>query len=323
MRHSGVRSSHSHNHKVLKMKSILIITISFVFLFVPTIIFAEEYTVVISARATSPDCIDNDTCIIPRILYIDVGDTVHFDAHRDNGVMIFCYGTSETGCIQAGDLPIQLGSIGSRTYSEKGIFDYWDRVHPWLEGRIIVGLDDSSEQNLDEIKEKQEKNIEDYLEMTDLDMSERLQLIIDDLKEKNDSLNQKIHDMKFENLQLQTINEKLKNQLESNVIEDKDIIYEMIHKSITTKIAPFVDPDKDPQDYVDRYNNESSYKKWFDSNYPEYDSIEQAVGLELTRNIPDWIKNIFVWYGQDQIEEDELLNAIKFLINKEIINIVD
>ena len=45
-------------------------------------------------------------------------------------------------------------------------------------------------------------------------------------------------------------------------------------------IASFVDPNQDPQSYVDRYNNEPTYKEWFDDNYPEYDSIHQAVGLE-------------------------------------------
>jgi len=45
-------------------------------------------------------------------------------------------------------------------------------------------------------------------------------------------------------------------------------------------VASFVDELKDPQSYVDRYNNEASYKKWFDDNYSEYDSIYQAVGLE-------------------------------------------
>ena len=45
-------------------------------------------------------------------------------------------------------------------------------------------------------------------------------------------------------------------------------------------IASFVDETKDPQSYVDRYNNEASYKKWFDDNFAEYDSIYQAVGLE-------------------------------------------
>ncbi|MDH3794825.1 MAG: fibronectin type III domain-containing protein, partial [Nitrosopumilus sp.] len=45
-------------------------------------------------------------------------------------------------------------------------------------------------------------------------------------------------------------------------------------------IAYFVDETKDPQSYVDRYNNEATYKKWFDENFAEYDSIYQAVGLE-------------------------------------------
>ncbi len=45
-------------------------------------------------------------------------------------------------------------------------------------------------------------------------------------------------------------------------------------------IASFVDKSKDPQSYVDRYNSEASYKKWFDDNYSKYDSIYQAVGLE-------------------------------------------
>ena len=45
-------------------------------------------------------------------------------------------------------------------------------------------------------------------------------------------------------------------------------------------IASFVDETKDAQSYVDRYDNEASYKKWFDENYSEYDSIYQAVGLE-------------------------------------------
>ena len=45
-------------------------------------------------------------------------------------------------------------------------------------------------------------------------------------------------------------------------------------------LASFVDEAKDPQSYVDRYENEASYKEWFDDNYSEYSSIYQAVGLE-------------------------------------------
>lgn len=37
--------------------------------------------------------------------------------------------------------------------------------------------------------------------------------------------------------------------------------------------------------------------------------------------LPDWIKNIFVWYGQGQISEDDVLNAITFLVENNIIQI--
>ena len=45
-------------------------------------------------------------------------------------------------------------------------------------------------------------------------------------------------------------------------------------------IASFIDQTKDPQHYIDRYNNEPKYKEWFDTNYPQYSSIYEAVGLE-------------------------------------------
>ena len=80
-----------------------------------------------------------------------------------------------------------------------------------------------------------------------------------------------------------------------------------------------MDTTKDPKSYVDRYNNEPKYKEWFDKNYPYYDSIEQAVGLELTEKIPSWVKNIMGWYAADEVSEEELLNAIKYLINEKIL----
>ena len=43
--------------------------------------------------------------------------------------------------------------------------------------------------------------------------------------------------------------------------------------------------------------------------------------MEEIQKIPDWVKNIFTWYSQDQISEDEVLNAIKFLINQGIIDL--
>jgi hypothetical protein len=54
-------------------------------------------------------------------------------------------------------------------------------------------------------------------------------------------------------------------------------------------IASFVDQSKDPQSYVDRYNNEPTYKEWFDENFPEYDSIYQAVGIKEVKPIAPFV----------------------------------
>ena len=50
-------------------------------------------------------------------------------------------------------------------------------------------------------------------------------------------------------------------------------------------------------------------------------SITQNSFINQTPKIPSWVKNIFVWYGQDKISEDELLTAIEFLINDGLIRI--
>ncbi len=47
-------------------------------------------------------------------------------------------------------------------------------------------------------------------------------------------------------------------------------------------IASFVDPTKDPQSYVNRYNNEPKYKEWFDKTYPDM-TIYDAVGLDESK----------------------------------------
>ena len=100
-------------------------------------------------------------------------------------------------------------------------------------------------------------------------------------------------------------------------------------------IASFVDQTKDPQYYIDRYNNEPKYKEWFDTNYPQYSSIYEAVGLKeiksekidpeptsiSAKKVPDWAKNIFGWYANDIVSEDELLNAIRYLIKEGIIKV--
>jgi len=71
------------------------------------------------------------------------------------------------------------------------------------------------------------------------------------------------------------------------VIEPKaEPVIEPKAEPTTSAVASFVDATKDPQSYVDRYNNEPTYKEWFDENYLQYSSIYEAVGLEEPLQIP-------------------------------------
>ena len=47
----------------------------------------------------------------------------------------------------------------------------------------------------------------------------------------------------------------------------------------------------------------------------------EVVTQESIQKVPNWVRNIFIWYASEQISEDELLNAIKFLVNQEIISL--
>ncbi len=49
-------------------------------------------------------------------------------------------------------------------------------------------------------------------------------------------------------------------------------------KTEITKILSFVDPSKNPHDYLKRYLKEPKYKDWFNRNYPNF-TIYEAVGL--------------------------------------------
>ena len=65
-------------------------------------------------------------------------------------------------------------------------------------------------------------------------------------------------------------NSKDQSHITESIIEITEPISEK-------KNVDFVDPNKDPYHYVQRYYLESEYKSWFDRNYPNL-TIEEAVG---------------------------------------------
>ena len=54
---------------------------------------------------------------------------------------------------------------------------------------------------------------------------------------------------------------------------------------------------------------------------PELESEQVETPQTKIQKVPDWVRNIFIWYGEEKISEDELISAIKFLVNQGIINL--
>ena len=76
--------------------------------------------------------------------------------------------------------------------------------------------------------------------------------------------------------------------------------------AIEKHLATFVDPNKDPQYYLDRYYTEPVYKSWFDRNYP-YITIEEAVGFTNSQTSS---KTNDGFIHNDLIQEAQALSVI-------------
>ena len=97
------------------------------------------------------------------------------------------------------------------------------------------------------------------------------------------------------------------NQVNEKQMKELDLLIEEIQKS-NLKII-----------FLSQINeNVIGTLKDKETNPPTIGSENQD---KTGQKIPDWIRNIFVWYADGQIEEEEVLQAIKFLINEKIIKI--
>jgi hypothetical protein len=117
----------------------------------------------------------------------------------------------------------------------------------------------------------------------------------------------------LENYEINPISKKIT----SSIIES-----DATYNYNSTHIDNFPDSTKPPQHYLDRYNNEESYKEWFDTQFPN-NTIHEI--LDVTEpekpKIPAWVNNTMQWYLDGVISEDEMITAIQYLVKEGIIDI--
>jgi len=67
-----------------------------------------------------------------------------------------------------------------------------------------------------------------------------------------------------------------------------------------------------------------SYDEYFDDIEASLQSFkfdQKFIEEKTGKLIPDWVRNIFIWYGEGIVSDNEVINAIKFLVNQGIIQL--
>ena len=96
-----------------------------------------EADVIMPTKVSRPGCEETDSCYIPSVISVKEDQTVTW-ANEDvafHSVTSGVYG-EPTELFDSGHLdPEQKFSY---TFDEKGTFDYFCTLHPWMEGKVIV-----------------------------------------------------------------------------------------------------------------------------------------------------------------------------------------
>ena len=60
---------------------------------------------------------------------------------------------------------------------------------------------------------------------------------------------------------------------------------------------------------------------WSDAKYYDHIFDDEEYENQANTKFPDWVKNIFAWYEDGAISEQDMINAMEYLKNRGIINV--
>lgn len=96
------------------------------------------YIVSISQGSSVPGCEKTNKCFVPSILKIKKGETVLW-SNEDSAAHTVTSGTAQNGPDGYFDSSLFMsGNTFSHTFDMGGEYPYFDLVHPWMNGKILV-----------------------------------------------------------------------------------------------------------------------------------------------------------------------------------------
>lgn len=96
----------------------------------------SEFIVNIVMSSSRPGCNDSD-CYLPKEITINQYGTITW-INKDRGFHTVTAGYYDVpdGLFDSGH--VSTGEMFSYTFNESGEFHYYCRLHPWMEGKVIV-----------------------------------------------------------------------------------------------------------------------------------------------------------------------------------------
>jgi len=185
--------------------------------------FAEPvHEIVILPKQCEQGCEENDECFSPSTLYIHVGDRVEFIKKHQCSVSLNL-GSRDTG--------VDNSMYLHQSFLESGVYPYFDMVHPWASGRIVVGEPSSPTQNVDESLELAKKQQDEIDDASNQAKILRLEEHIDEWKEIAQKKDREVATLEFQNEKLVEENDVLKTtiyDLEKKIEDLNAVIMEQI-----------------------------------------------------------------------------------------------
>lgn len=77
-------------------------------------------------------------------------------------------------------------------------------------------------------------------------------------------------------------------------------------------------------DRIQKLIQRSAYYAELEIAESQEESVEGKIDtspVNSQKKIPSWVRNIFIWYGEGKVSDDEVINAITYLIDKGIIKV--
>lgn len=97
-----------------------------------------ENQVSFEPRSADPSCSENHQCLSTHVLRINVDETVKWINHASSTVTVTS-GTIETGPDGLFDEVIGPDHSTYQKFAKPGIYKYFSKIQPWINGKIIVG----------------------------------------------------------------------------------------------------------------------------------------------------------------------------------------